>query len=217
MMADDRIQWEQLDKVEQGIERLVARARALREPSQARGRELATVLVQEIGPISRFDYNPKVMTFYNGDERDLVVERLSCAVYLFNSSNNQVKQLERFGGTWTGASAAAAAIIASGGGWVGGLGAADIANYFIFDFLWNYQRDKTQAKYSRDRGVSSFALGDYRKKKYLDFARPLVLQKGEGMHFEVMPTCFRNVSSTFQFVVSFIGLGYRREPRRGRT
>lgn len=207
--------WDGLDAFEQKIDDLMERARILRQPRPAKGREIAQVLVQEVGPITRFDYTTKEITYYNGDDRDLVIDRLTCVVYKFNDAGTYIV-LPRTGGTALAAEVAAG--VGAGGGWgrlSGGLAAG--ANPLLFDFSWNFRRDVTQARYSR-APVSSFALGDLQQKRFLEFARPLVIKKGEGIVLEVTPTLFRGATSGadapngYQFIVSFLGLGHRRQP-----
>ncbi len=197
--------WEGLDALETSVEALLEKARRLRMPSPAKGREFASVLVQEMKPVDRFDYTPREITYYNGDDRDLVISRLTAMVYKFTTETNQYTPLFRTGGSWLSSTFTHGA----GGGW------SDASSTFLFDFTWNYRRDVTQARYSR-QPVSSFALGDIRQKRFLEFHRPLILKKGEGLVFEMNPSLFRNVTvAGTQFIVSFMGLGYRRQPTRG--
>ncbi len=199
--------WEGLNALETSVEALLEKARKLRVPRPATGREFASILVQEMKPVDRFDYTPREITYYNGDDRDLVISRLTAMVYSFTTETNLYTPLFRTGGSWLSHTSTSGA----GGGWT------NLARTFLFDFTWNYRRDVTQARYSR-QPVSSFALGDLRQKRFLEFKRPgeLVVKKGEGIVFEMNPTLFRNVATAgTQFIVSFMGLGYRRQPTRG--
>lgn len=199
--------WLGLDRVEKAIDTLVDRARIAREPAPAKGRELGIVLVQDVGPLVPFSYNPLEVSYYNGDERDLVIEKLTCVVYNQSqtSPDNDAAFVKctRFAGAWNAAGFSPGA----GGGWR--------FSTKLFDFNWNMRFDDTQARYSRDSNLSSFVLGDIQKKRYLEFARPLVVRKSASVAFLVQPTLFRACSATTdQFQVTFVGFGYRRQPER---
>ena len=204
--------WETLDKIEQGVDALVEKARVLRQPRPAKARELSVLFVQEVGFIQPLDYRLQSGTFYNGDERDLVVHRLTAMVYFSDAAGvagvdptTVLFPALRTGGVWDGDASGGAC-----GGWQQQNGGTSNPT---FDFQWNLRNDKAQSQYSRDL-MSSAVLGDIRSKRFLEFCRPLVLRKSDSVVFQVQPTLFRNISDPThaQLLVSFVGLGYRRVP-----
>lgn len=212
MVAEPLVSWEGIDQIEGALDALVEKARRLRQPKTARGREVLQVLSQEVF-VNAFDYSTREVTYYNGDERELVLKRLSCVVYRVTGDGTYFELVRNGGGYYPKYPPAGFTFVTGG--------IAGVTR--CFDFLWNYRKDVTQARYGRDGsvnstgaslGLSSFVLGDIRSKRMLDFPCPAILKKGEGLVFSVSPTvCSDAASVTDQFSVAFIGYGYRRQPQ----
>ncbi len=191
--------WKTLEAIDQRITQLRGRVERATRPAPASGRELFTVLFQEVSFLED-NLAEQRQTYYNGDRDTLVIQRLGVSVsYSLAASPTVRRTMQRTTTGW---------------GVVGTLtGAEGIVAPAFFDFQWNYVVNSRQSVYGRQPSMSDMLVG-LDKGQMLDFRVPLTIPPSESVEFRVQPLRYRfpddeeKVAGTTYFV-GFIGLGYR--------
>ena len=193
--------WKTLEDIDQRLAALRNLAGRRARPRRATGRELMTVLFQEVS-FQEDDLSEQRQTYYNGDGDDIIIQRFAATVSFVRPIEPGVRtSLYKVTGGWST--------------YLWDASLPGIGSEPGFDFQWNYVVNSRQSQYSRDPCMSDMLVG-LDKGQMLDFRVPLVLPKSESLEFRVQPLRylfpdhFAKLAHTY--FVGFIGLGYRSVP-----
>ena len=198
--------WEVLEGIDKRLAVLRQHIEQAIRPRVAGGRELFTVLQQEV-ICTEDDLQEQRAVFYHGDAATLHVQRLGVTVTVSKpAAPNNRWPLSKVTNGWSSLTTAQAP----------GLFSLTGANVFFdgsFDFAWNYQTNSRQSFYSRESCMSDMLVGLDRG-QMLDFRVPLMLPKGESIEFRVKPLRYAFPGATgkttgMRYHIGFVGLGYR--------
>jgi len=193
--------WDDLNKVNQRLVKLNEMASRVAMPKVASGRELVTILDQEVA-IHEDDLSEQRVTFYNGDPDTYVIKRLGVTVSMIPGSAGVLAVHKRI----------FFAPVRHGWAFDGELSTSVPA----FDFQWNYALNSTQSQYSRDNLTSKSLVG-FERARMLDLKKPLIIKPSDSVEFRAKPTMFffpgnANRNANNLYLIAFIALGYRSVP-----
>jgi hypothetical protein len=189
--------WEELESFEKSIDQLSARVRRATAPVGASGREMVTLISQEITCVED-SLDEKFATFYNGSGQSMILHRLSVEVYIQPPSlvaTDERRVMTRFANGYISR--------VSPGLEVG-----------MFDFFWNYSLSSRQSAYSR-QPVGSTMFNGLEKSQAFDLHEPLVVKPVDSIEFRMRPLAYLLPGSAAKtagtnYFVSFLAFGYRR-------
>lgn len=187
--------WEELQTLDQKIDKLRDRVRRATEPAHADAREMVTLIAQEI-TCTEDDLEEKTATFYNGSGDSYILHRLSITVTAKPpslSGDNRVT-LDRYAFGYQRRAFAG-------------------VEPFV-DFVWNYLIASRQSAYSR-QPLGSAIFNGLERSQAFDLYEPLILKPVDAIEFRMRPTAFAlpgtagKQAGTIYFV-NFLAFGYRR-------
>lgn len=194
--------WDVLNAINQRLVKLNEMAARVAMPKVASGRELVTILDQEVA-IHSDDLKEQRVTFYNGDPDTYIIKRLGVAVSMIPGDAEELLVDKRI------------PFIPTRFGWnqSNALGGSTTP---AFDFQWNYALNSTQSQYSRDNLTSKSLVG-FERGRMLDFSKPLVIKPSDSVEFRARATMFpfpgtAGKNANDLYLVAFIALGYRSVP-----
>lgn len=198
--------WEILESIDKRLATLRNAVEQAARPRAASGRELLTVLQQEI-VCTEDDLQEQRAVFYHGDATTLHVQRLGVTVSVSKlAAPNNRWPLSKVTNGWSSQATAQAPGQFS-------LTGSNVLFDGSFDFVWNYQTNSRQSFYSREYCMSDMLVG-FDRGQMLDFRVPLMLPKGESIEFRVKPLRYAFPGTTgktagMRYHIGFVGLGYR--------
>jgi len=187
--------WEELQTLDQKIDKLRDRVRRATEPAHADAREMVTLIAQEI-TCTEDDLEEKTATFYNGSGDSYILHRLSIAVTARPPSllpGEARFTLNRY---------------------AFGYIRRRFGDTMFFDFVWNYLISSRQSIYSR-QPLGSAIFNGLERSQAFDLYEPLILKPVDSIEFRMRPTAFllpgtagKQAGTTY--FVNFLAFGYRR-------
>lgn len=186
--------WEELQNLDQKIDKLRDRVRRATEPAHADAREMTTLIAQEI-TCTEDDLEERPATFYNGSGDSYLLHRLSVTVTArppsFSAESRLTLNRYAFG------------YIRRRGG-----------NTMFFDFVWNYLIASRQSAYSR-QPLGSAVFNGLERSQAFDLYEPLILKPVDSIEFRMRPTAFLLPGTAGKeagtvYFVNFLAFGYRR-------
>lgn len=188
--------WEELQNLDQKIDKLRDRVRRATEPAHADAREMVTLIAQEI-TCTEDDLEEKTATFYNGSGDSYILHRLSVVVTAKPAAwafvGDERVTLNRY---------------------AFGYQRRAFAGEPFIDFVWNYLIASRQSAYSR-QPLGSAIFNGLERSQAFDLYEPLILKPVDAIEFRMRPVAFAlpgtggKQAGTVYFV-NFLAFGYRR-------